>query len=110
MPVPVVAYEVACGSGALTSIAAALEDATPAARMTASEDSILKKETRAEAREEEMQKCANAMRGELLLVPFSDGDCTWASLELWSSGRGGRSCSSGAPLQIMLHCITCQAR
>jgi hypothetical protein len=41
MPVPVVAYDVAWGSGALASIAAALEDATPAARRTASEDSML---------------------------------------------------------------------
>ena len=83
MPVPVVAYEVACGSGALTSMAAALEDATPAARMTASEDSILKKETRAEATEEEVKSFPDAMRGELLLVPLSAGDCTWARLELW---------------------------
>ena len=41
MPVPVVAYEVACGSAALTSIAAASEHFTPTARMTAKKDSIL---------------------------------------------------------------------
>jgi hypothetical protein len=41
MPVPVVAYEV-CGSasGALCSMAAALEEATPAARIITIEDSI----------------------------------------------------------------------
>lgn len=38
---PVVAYEVACGSAALASMAAASEDATPIARMAAKEYSIL---------------------------------------------------------------------
>lgn len=56
MPVPVVAYEVACVSGALTSMAAALEDATPAARMTASEDSILRSKMRVEATEKKDEK------------------------------------------------------
>lgn len=83
MPVPVVAYLVACGSGALTSMAAALEDATPAARITASEDSILKKETRAEATEEEVETFPHATRGELLLELLSAGDRTWARLEFW---------------------------
>lgn len=39
IPVPVVANEV-CGSGSLCSMAAALEDATPIARITATEESI----------------------------------------------------------------------
>jgi hypothetical protein len=86
MPVPVVAYEVACGSGALTSMAAALEDATPAARMTAREDSILTGKTRVEPTEEDVRSFPDATRAELLLVPFFQ--IVNARGHNWSSRRG----------------------